>query len=45
VTGLSTDTVQKLVADDTDGRILGFLGEPAVNLTTLNLAVAAASGR
>jgi K+-transporting ATPase ATPase C chain len=36
--------VQKLVADDTDGRILGFLGEPAVNLTTLNLAVTA-SGR
>jgi K+-transporting ATPase ATPase C chain len=44
-TGLSTDAVQKLVADDTDGRILGFLGEPTVNVTTLNLAVAAASGR
>ncbi|MBA3907590.1 MAG: potassium-transporting ATPase subunit C [Pseudonocardiales bacterium] len=42
VTGLSTDAVQKLVAESTDGRVLGFLGEPTVNVTTLNLAVAAA---
>ena len=40
VTGLSVDAVQKLVADNTAGRILGFLGEPTVNVTTLNLAVA-----
>jgi K+-transporting ATPase ATPase C chain len=45
VTGLSTDAVQKLVAENSQGRILGFLGEPTVNVTTLNLAVAAASGR
>jgi len=40
VTGMSTDAVQKLVAGATDGRTLGFLGEPTVNVTELNLAVA-----
>ena len=44
VTGLSTDAVQQLVAENSQGRILGFLGEPTVNVTTLNLAVAAARG-
>lgn len=44
VTGLSVDAVQKLVAENSEGRILGFLGEPTVNVTTLNLAVAAARG-
>jgi potassium-transporting ATPase KdpC subunit len=32
--------VQELVAAATDGRVLGFLGEPTVNVTELNLAVA-----
>lgn len=42
ITGLPVETVQKLVADATDGRVLGFLGEPTVNVTELNLAVAGA---
>jgi K+-transporting ATPase ATPase C chain len=40
VTGLPASRVQELVAQATDGRVLGFLGEPTVNVTTLNLAVA-----
>jgi potassium-transporting ATPase KdpC subunit len=39
VTGLSDNTVQNLVAQATSGRILGFLGEPTVNVTELNLLV------
>lgn len=42
VTGLSVDAVRGLVAEHTGGRALGFLGEPAVNTTELNRAVAAA---
>jgi K+-transporting ATPase ATPase C chain len=42
VTGLPDDEVRALVAGATTGRILGFLGEPGVNITELNLAVAAA---
>jgi potassium-transporting ATPase KdpC subunit len=30
-------TVQRLISDNTDGRSLGFLGEPAVNVLELNL--------
>ena len=45
VTGLPAGRVQQLVAEHTRGRILGFLGEPTVNVTTLNLAVAAAAQR
>ena len=37
--GVSTDMVQKLVAQNTQGRDLGFLGEPRVNVLTLNLAL------
>jgi K+-transporting ATPase ATPase C chain len=32
-------TVQQLISDNTDGRSLGFLGEPAVNVLELNLAL------
>jgi len=38
--GLSTDTVRKLVDEHTDGRQLGFLGDPTVNVLELNLALA-----
>jgi potassium-transporting ATPase KdpC subunit len=39
VTGLSQDEVRTLVSQASSGRILGFLGEPTVNVTELNLAV------
>jgi len=32
-------TVQQLIAKNTDGRALGFLGEPGVNVLTLNIAL------
>jgi K+-transporting ATPase ATPase C chain len=44
VTGLAPATVSELVAASTDGRFLGFLGEPGVNVTELNIAVAGARG-
>jgi K+-transporting ATPase ATPase C chain len=37
--GLPTATVRKLVADNTHGRAVGFLGEPYVNVVKLNLAL------
>jgi K+-transporting ATPase ATPase C chain len=37
--GLSEDQVKKLVAENTAGRQLGFLGEPGVNVLKLNLAL------
>ncbi|MFD7161488.1 K(+)-transporting ATPase subunit C [Kribbella sp. NPDC059898] len=38
--GLSVDQVKQLVKDNTHGRVLGFLGEPYVNVVTLNAALA-----
>lgn len=40
--GLSVATVRGVVTDNTYGRQLGFLGEPRVNVFTLNLALVAA---
>ncbi|WP_406463274.1 potassium-transporting ATPase subunit C [Streptomyces sp. NBC_01622] len=37
--GLSVAQVQKLVDDHTDGRTLGFIGEPTVNVLELNIAL------
>lgn len=37
--GVDRATVEELVADQTDGRQLGFLGEPRVNVLELNLAL------
>ena len=35
--GVSPEAIRELVADHTDGRSLGFLGEPRVNLVELNI--------
>jgi K+-transporting ATPase ATPase C chain len=37
--GVAPDAVRRLVAEHTRGRALGVLGEPAVNVVTLNLAL------
>lgn len=37
--GLDVKQVEKLVKDHTDGRILGFMGEPTVNVLELNMAL------
>jgi len=42
VTGLAQDRVRALVEEHTDGRGIGILGEPGVNVLKLNLAVQAA---
>ncbi|GAA1548675.1 potassium-transporting ATPase subunit C [Kribbella hippodromi] len=39
--GMTVAAVQQLVKDNTTGRTLGFLGEPYVNVVTLNAALAA----
>jgi hypothetical protein len=36
---LPLSTVQKLISENTDGRSLGFFGEPGVNVLELNLAL------
>ena len=35
--GISADQVKQAIADNTDGRSLGFMGEPAVNVLALNI--------
>ena len=42
VRNLSTDVVGKLIAEHTEGRQFGILGEPRVNVLELNLALDAA---
>jgi len=37
--GLSEDALRQLVAQHTEGRTMGLLGEPRVNVLTLNLAL------
>ena len=37
--GLSVDDVLVFVNEETEGRALGFLGEPGVNVLELNLAL------
>lgn len=37
--GVSAETVRKLVAQYTEGRTLGFFGEPRVNVVELNIAL------
>ncbi|BBY46036.1 potassium-transporting ATPase subunit C [Mycolicibacterium celeriflavum] len=37
--GVQTDEIRRLVAENTDGRVLGFLGEPTVDVLALNTAL------
>lgn len=37
--GIPADRVERLIEDNTTGRALGFMGEPAVNVLTLNIAL------
>jgi potassium-transporting ATPase KdpC subunit len=39
------EQIRQFVADKTEGRLAGFLGEPRVNVLALNLALDAAAGK
>ena len=43
--GLATDKVRSLVSEHTEGRTLGLLGEPRVNVLRINLALDRQFGR
>jgi potassium-transporting ATPase KdpC subunit len=43
--GLPVSTVMALIASNTTGRDLGILGEPGVNVLTLNIAIAGLPGQ
>jgi K+-transporting ATPase ATPase C chain len=43
--GVPSDQIARLVAENTEGRTLGFIGEPRVNVLKLNLALDARFGR
>ena len=43
--GLAEDRLRQLVVDTTDGRFLGVLGEPHVNVLKLNLALDALAAK
>lgn len=45
VRGISLDRVLALIEENTDGRALGVLGEPGVNVLELNLAIEAEASR
>jgi K+-transporting ATPase ATPase C chain len=45
IRNLNPDAVHKLVAEHTEGRQFGILGEPRVNVLELNLALDAASSK
>src|SRR5262249_14236324 len=45
VRGIPLDRVDELIDDNTDGRALGVLGEPGVNVLTLNIALDKEQGR
>jgi K+-transporting ATPase ATPase C chain len=43
--GLSVAQVEKLVEEHTEGRTLGFIGEPRVNVLELNIALKALAAK
>ena len=42
--GLSEEELEQIVADNTTGKLLGIVGEEAVNVLGVNLDIAAAMG-